>query len=240
MQLSFSAVAATALVLSSSVAAHGDLLSGGCTTGHKNLARRQAGSVAGEGQVSGPSGGASAAKYSCDPNTCKLPNCNCASTKPPGGLDPKDVPQFITFTADDALQSYTLDAVKQFLGQRKNPNGCPVTMTYFTSLNYTNYSSVTNWHIAGNEIADHTMTHPAQPPAEEIRGNLLALNSLAGIPFKDIVGFRAPYLNYTRQTLELLAQYKFTYDSSASSSVPVTDPNTDAFWPYTLDSESYE
>lgn len=27
----------------------------------------------------------------------------------------------------------------------------------------------------------------------------------------------------------------FDYDSSSSSSVPVTDPNTDAFWPYTLD-----
>jgi len=33
----------------------------------------------------------------------------------------------------------------------------------------------------------------------------------------------------------MLAKLQFTYDSSASSAVPVTDPNTDAFWPYTLD-----
>ena len=60
---------------------------------------------------------------------------------------------FIVFTADDAIQSFTLDAVNQFLAQRKNPNGCTPKMTYFTSLNYTNYTLVTDWFVAGNEIA---------------------------------------------------------------------------------------
>lgn len=142
---------------------------------------------------------------------------------------------FIVFTADDAIQSYTLDAVNQFLAHRKNPNGCTPKMTYFASINYTNFSLVTDWYVAGNEIADHTMTHVGEPPAEEINGCLIALNSLAGIPLKDIRGFRAPYLNYTADTLRLLANSGFTYDSSASASLPVTDPETDAFWPYTLD-----
>lgn len=35
-------------------------------------------------------------------------------------------------------------------------------MTYFTSLNYTNYTLVTDWFVAGNEIADHTYVLP--PP----------------------------------------------------------------------------
>lgn len=65
----------------------------------------------------------------------------------------KDVPQFVVFTADDAIQSYTLDAVNQFLAHRKNPNGCQPKMTYFTSLNYTNYTLVTDWYVRGNEIA---------------------------------------------------------------------------------------
>ena len=30
---------------------------------------------------------------------------------------------FVVFTADDAIQSYTLDAVNQFLAHRQNPNG---------------------------------------------------------------------------------------------------------------------
>lgn len=145
-------------------------------------------------------------------------------------------------------------------------------MTYFTSLSYTNYSLVTDWYVAGNEIADHTMTHVGTPSSNEVSstaelrnygsgegsrmrtlwssspltyllypcafqvsGNLIALNALAGIPFSKIQGFRAPFLNYSVDTLKLLAQSNFTYDSSASAAVPVTDPNTDAWWPYTLD-----
>lgn len=191
--------------------------------------------VAQDGDISGPTSSASAAGYSCDPSKCQLPNCNCASTSPPGGLSPSDVPMFVVFTADDAIQSYTLDSVNQFLAHRKNPNGCTPKMTYFTSLNFTNYTLVTDWYVAGNEIADHTMTHVGSPPAEEINGNLIALNALAGIPMSSIQGFRAPFLNYSRETLEILYQSKFTYDSSAAASIPVTDPGTDAYWPYTLD-----
>ena len=79
------------------------------------------------------------------------------------------------------------------------------------------------------------MTHVGSPPPEEVNGCLIALNSLAGIPMNAIKGFRAPLLEYTVETLKLIRQSGFTYDSSASASVPVTDPNTDAYWPYTLD-----
>jgi hypothetical protein len=79
------------------------------------------------------------------------------------------------------------------------------------------------------------MTHVGTPPPEEINGNLIALNALAGIPFQAIQGFRAPFLNFTADTLKLLAAAAFTYDSSAAASIPVTDPGTDAYWPYTLD-----
>jgi hypothetical protein len=50
---------------------------------------------------------------------------------------------FLVFTADDAVQSYTLDAINQFLAHRQNPNGCQPKTTYFTSLNFTNYTLVT-------------------------------------------------------------------------------------------------
>jgi hypothetical protein len=87
---------------------------------------------------------------------------------------------FIVFTADDAVQSYTLDAINQFLAHRQNPNGCQPKTTYFTSLNYTNYTLVTgasrtarrfnelltptpDWFVAGNEIADHTYAVPSSP-----------------------------------------------------------------------------
>ncbi|RDB19529.1 hypothetical protein Hypma_013411 [Hypsizygus marmoreus] len=188
-----------------------------------------------DGGITGPTTSPEALGYSCDASKCKLPDCNCASTSPPGGLKPSDTPQFIVFSADDAIQSYTLDAVNQFLAHRKNPNGCAPKMTYFTSLNYTNYTLVTDWYVAGNEIADHTMTHVEKPSSDEINGNLIALNSLAGIPLSSITGFRAPYLSYSADTLKLLRDAQFTYDSSSAASVPVDDPNTDAYWPYTLD-----
>lgn len=75
---------------------------------------------------------------------------------------------FITLTADDAIQSYTLDALNALIKGRKNPNGCPVSTTYFNSLDYTNYSMVTDWYVAGHEIADHTMTHVGQPSSAEV------------------------------------------------------------------------
>ena len=66
---------------------------------------------------------------------------------------------FVGFTADDAVQSSTRDAVNQFLAHRKNPNGCTPKMTSYTSIDYTNFTLVTDWYVAGNEIADHTYVH---------------------------------------------------------------------------------
>ena len=79
------------------------------------------------------------------------------------------------------------------------------------------------------------MTHVGSPSQGEVYGNLIALNALAGIPMSALRGFRAPFLNYTVDTLKMLAGAEFLYDSSASAATPVTDPNTDAYWPYTLD-----
>jgi hypothetical protein len=50
--------------------------------------------VAQDGGITGPTSSSEAAGYSCDPDQCKLPNCNCASTSPPGGLQPVGAPVF--------------------------------------------------------------------------------------------------------------------------------------------------
>lgn len=75
-----------------------------------------------------------AESYECDPDSCQLPSCHCASTEPPGGLSPSDTPQFITWTSDDAMNIYTDAAVKGFLEERRNPNDCPVRSTYCKCL----------------------------------------------------------------------------------------------------------
>ncbi|SCV73021.1 BQ2448_6946 [Microbotryum intermedium] len=227
-----------------------------------------------------------AAGYSCDNTTCVLPSCHCASVNPPGGLSPKNTPQFISessccaglghkkknlksrankpaldlretrgpttrlltkslpsyhyyslsaVTADDAVNTFTIEVLNYLLSQRKNPNGCQPKMTYFNSLMYSNYSMVTDWFVAGNEIADHTMTHVGDPPANEINGNLAALNAFSGIPLVEVRGFRAPMLNFSSSTLSTLHTSGFLYDSSATSASPADAAATDAYWPYTLD-----
>lgn len=80
-----------------------------------------------------------------------------------------------------------------------------------------------------------SMTHVGAPSSAEINGNLIALNALAGIPMSAIRGFRSPLLNFTVATLRELSRAEFLYDSTGVASIPVTDPDTDAYWPYTLD-----
>lgn len=51
----------------------------------------------------------------CDPTTCKLPNCLCPSLTPPNGLQPKDVPQFVTITFDDSVQAELLATAQDIM-----------------------------------------------------------------------------------------------------------------------------
>lgn len=74
------------------------------------------------------------------------------------------------------------------------------------------------------------MTHVGTPSQDEINGNLIALNALAGIPLSSIAGFRAPYLDFNGDTLKHLAAAGFTYDSSSAASIPVNESGTDAYW----------
>ena len=82
-------------------------------------------------------------------------------------------------------------------------------------------------HIPNQKVthaAPFTGTYP------EIEGNRYWATSLAGIPRSRFAGFRHPFLNYTKESLELLAKMGFLYDSSMSSGA-----GGDRVWPYTLD-----
>ncbi|KAF9915441.1 hypothetical protein BX616_006142 [Lobosporangium transversale] len=166
---------------------------------------------------------------SCDAAQCVFPACVCPSADPPKGMDPKTVPQFFTLTFDDAIQAQTVPVAAKLMENHRNPNGCPIKATWFTQTLYSDYSLIQQWHAAGNEVAGHTMNHIGIPPAEEITGNRMSINAFAGVPFAKLNGFRAPFLNYSKATFDILAQEKFLYDSSVSA-LPTT-----AFWPYTLD-----
>ena len=55
------------------------------------------------------------------------------------------------------------------------------------------------------------------------------------LDFAGFIIFHCPLKEDAVDTLKMLAGAEFLYDSSSSAATPVTDPNTDAFWPYTLD-----
>ena len=140
-----------------------------------------------------------------------------------------DDPALNRLVQEDAVEVYTINAVNGFLDQRKNSNGCVPKSTYFVSIksvrwflgpgcekfkplvhSYTNFSMVTDLYVGDNEVADNTMAHVGAPPNDEITGNLLALNAFSGIPLSALAGFRAPFLNYTVDTLTQLHSAGFT------------------------------
>ena len=169
-----------------------------------------------------------AVAYSCDSSVCRLPNCLCPSPNPPGNAGKP--PLFITLTFDDSVNSILMPVIEKDTAF-VNPNGCPLSATFFVSTQYTEYWLVQKLYSLGHEIAVHTMTHVAQPPLNQIVGAHSALNTFAGVPKSEIIGFRAPFLNYTTQSTGYLASSRlFKYDSS----MPVDDTITKT-WPYTMD-----
>ncbi|KAJ3185758.1 hypothetical protein HDU85_001117 [Gaertneriomyces sp. JEL0708] len=172
------------------------------------------------------------ASYTCDASTCKLPTCFCPTTSPPGGLDPKKIPQFITLTFDDAINTPVLPVIEAMVnGWKPNPNGCPHSSTFFVSNQYTDYWLVQRMYAMGHEIGVHTVNHLGNPPATEIKASFEALNAFAGIPKNKLLGFRHPFLAYNGQSFANLAGLgTFLYDSS----MPY-DGKASPYWPYTLD-----
>lgn len=180
------------------------------------------------------------AAYKC-PETCIPPACFCPQSAPPGRLNPKETPQFLLLSFDDAVTSESFKRVQPFLN-RKNPNGCPVKATFFVTNDDTDYLLIRQLHAAGHEIAVHTITHNTDLQTsyrrwlKELAGSKKALANLSKIPNSEISGFRAPYLKYNPEMFKALAELKFTYDSSVSEVPGVfSSSESSMIWPYTLD-----
>ncbi|KAJ3358365.1 hypothetical protein GGF32_000465 [Allomyces javanicus] len=169
--------------------------------------------------------------YTCDSTTCKLPNCQCAQDRPPAGLDPSQVPQFITITFDDAVNAVTYAPTTQLLQGIKNPDGCEAKGTYYVSAQYTDWHAVQTLYAAGHEIADHTFSHVVPSTKAEISNLAASLGALSMIPRNAIQGFRSPYLNITTTAIDTIRALNFSYDSS----IGVTPIAGKTLWPFTLD-----
>ena len=184
------------------------------------------------------------AAQSCSSETCRLPHCACEIKGEHKLIARADIPQMVLFTFDD----YVSDEVFHFFPSlfrpsSKNPNGCPISATFFVSHfdgwgHPTNYTYVTQLYRAGHEIGSHSVTHrmpqtwwrnaPYDELRAEMEGQRYLLTELAGIPESDIHGFRMPYLELGGDAqFQMMADVGFQYDATFMSS--------DQAWPFTLD-----
>ncbi|RKO82732.1 hypothetical protein BDK51DRAFT_24350 [Blyttiomyces helicus] len=184
-----------------------------------------------EGQGVVGSAAANAA-YSCNPATCVPPACFCPSPNPPGGLPPQKIPQFMTLTFDDSINSVVLPIIMNITqSHHNNPNGCPLAATFFVSAQFSDYWNVQTMYGLGHEIATHTWTHLNTPPGPvEINSAIETINTFGGIPKSELKGFRHPFLLYTNGSIANVAASKLLYDSSMS-----LDYTSFPTWPFTLD-----
>ncbi|TDG46670.1 hypothetical protein AWZ03_006850 [Drosophila navojoa] len=120
---------------------------------------------------------------------------------------------------------------------RVNPNGCPITATFYVSHEWTDYSQVQNLYADGHEMASHTVSHSfgeqfsQKKWTREIAGQREILAAYGGVKLSDVRGMRAPFLSVGGNKMyKMLYDSNFTYDSS----MPVYE-NRPPSWPYTLD-----
>ncbi|XP_011259124.2 uncharacterized protein LOC105253057 isoform X2 [Camponotus floridanus] len=174
----------------------------------------------------------------CRKDVCLLPDCNCGGADIPGGIPVVQTPQIVLLTFDDAVNDLNAPLYSDlFENGRKNPNGCPISATFYVSHEWTDYTQVQNLYADGHEMASHTVSHSfgeqfsARKWAREVAGQREILAAYGGVKLEDVRGMRAPFLSVGGNNMfKMLWDTNFTYDSS----MPIYE-NRPPSWPYTLD-----
>ncbi|XP_076046293.1 chitin deacetylase 8-like [Oratosquilla oratoria] len=186
---------------------------------------------------------------------CKAPDCRCPSVEAPAKINNiDDVPQFVILSFDDAVTKENYKYYEDLM-KLNNHNGCPISMTFFVSHAYTNYSLVHELYRKGQEIAVHSVSHysdvedywrPAsyETWVSEIKSMKEILARHASMAPEAIKGFRAPFLEVGGDKMfRALQDLGFEYDCSWSTLHYTnwcgTKPRG-AMWPYTLDYPSIQ
>ena len=177
-------------------------------------------------------------------NSCKPPDCFCCRNELKLPMSMSDIPQIVFFTFDDALTERAAEFYYQLFNvtDRKNPNGCPVSMTMFISHHDTKYDKVNEFYRKGMEIAAHSVTHKhmtTQNFLEEAKSQKNNLAKLGGVPENEIVGWRSPFLEPVGDMQpDKLKELGYVYDATLTFSKrnlhdkPPTPFTLDFGWPY--------
>jgi hypothetical protein len=164
------------------------------------------------------------------------------STNIPGNLAAADTPQFVFLTFDDAITSSNYRNYTNILNGRRNPNGCPITMTFYVHHQDNDYVFAHDLFYLGNEMASKSISNKLPSTVwaamnvddniDEMDGMNQILARYANIPYDSIKGWRAPFLQTSGDNmLEALTLLGMTYDNSFTTKSNIDPP----IWPYTLD-----
>ena len=180
--------------------------------------------------------------YVCNPAKC-TGDCHCPSLSAPGGLQGANIPQFVLITHDDAISNLANTVVRSAVDGFKNPNGCNVVATWFTTSTGTECELAKKLYDENHEIGLHTVHHASLGPdfagMEEEMMNARKDLMQCGIPEGEMVGFRAPYLVHNPKQRAILLKNNMLYDSSIidfiSSQSTTTKNMSERLWPYSMD-----
>jgi Polysaccharide deacetylase len=76
-----------------------------------------------------------------------------------GDMPVEQVPQIVLLTFDDSVNDLNKQLYQDlFERNRVNPNGCPISATFYVSHEWTDYSQVQNLYSGGHEMASHTVS----------------------------------------------------------------------------------
>lgn len=79
--------------------------------------------------------------------------------QPTGDLPVDQVPQIVLLTFDDSVNDLNKQLYSDLFERgRVNPNGCPISATFYVSHEWTDYSQVQNLYSDGHEMASHTVS----------------------------------------------------------------------------------
>jgi len=97
----------------------------------------------------------------CTRTNCLPPDCFCASLTGPPEIRLSETPQMVLLSFDDAVlpEFERLYARLFSSGRRRNPNGCPITATFYVTHDGTDYQLVNQLYAAGHEMASHSVSH---------------------------------------------------------------------------------
>jgi len=71
----------------------------------------------------------------------------------------EQVPQIVLLTFDDSVNDLNKQLYADLFERgRVNPNGCPISATFYVSHEWTDYSQVQNLYANGHEMASHTVS----------------------------------------------------------------------------------